>query len=70
MPRRTNLKVFRIRHHLTQTEMAKIIGCDRQVYIAIEAGRREGKQKFWEDLRTAFTLECSEVWALMKLDRN
>ena len=33
---RTNLKIFRVKQHLTTEEMAKRIGCIRPTYSAIE----------------------------------
>lgn len=70
MRRRTNLKVFRVKNNLTQAEIAKLIGVDRQVFAAVESGRCEGRQKFWCGLQTAFHLTPSEVWELMKTDNN
>jgi DNA-binding XRE family transcriptional regulator len=69
MPR-TNLKVFRVKKHLTQTEMAEKIGYLRQTYAAIENGKRDGRQAFWCDLQKAFNLSDGDVWALMKNDEK
>lgn len=66
---RTNLKVFRIKQHLTQTEMAERIGkYSRQAYAAIENGKRCGRKTFWKDLQKAFNIPDSEMWELQQND--
>ena len=65
---RTNLKVFRIKRHLSQEEISEKIGCSRATYCAIEYGVREGRKTFWNDLQKAFNLPDSEMWQLMKND--
>lgn len=65
---RTNLKVFRIRKRLTHAEMARIIGCNRATYSAIESGSRDGRQHFWESFAQAFCIPHSEMWELMQND--
>ena len=63
---RTNLKVFRTKHNLTQSEIAEKIGCVRETYQSIESGVREGRDVFWHDLQKAFDIPDSEMWALKK----
>lgn len=63
---RTNLKIFRIRQHLSQTEISERIGCSRATYAAIEGGIRIGRPTFWHDLQQAFGLPDEEMWLLMK----
>lgn len=65
---RTNLKIFRIKQNLSQTEISDKIGCSRATYAAIESGARCGRSIFWNDLQTAFELPDSEMWQLMKND--
>ena len=66
---RTNLKVFRVKHHLTQEEMAKKIGgYTRQAYAYVENGKRDGRKSFWKDLQKAFNVPDSEMWELQKND--
>lgn len=65
---RTNLKIFRIRQHLTQEQMSNKIGCIRATYSAIECGKRDGRQAFWKDLQSAFHIPDEELWTLMKND--
>ena len=63
---RVNLKVFRIKNHLSQTEMGEKIGCTRATYASIENGSRAGRQEFWKAMQAAFDLPDSEMWLLMK----
>lgn len=63
---RHNLKVFRVKHNLTQHEISEKIGCTRSTYSAIESGKREGRRTFWRDLQAAFHVSDEEMWALMK----
>lgn len=65
---RTNLKIFRIKQHLSQTEISEKIGYSRATYAAIESGARCGRQTFWRDLQRAFQLPDAEMWELMKND--
>ena len=65
---RTNLKIFRIRQHLSQTEISEKVGYSRATYAAIESGKRSGRQQFWKDFQKAFRLQDSEMWQLMKND--
>ena len=63
---RTNLKVFRVKHNLTQDAIAAKIGVKRSTYSAVEKGVRNGKQTFWQALQKAFDVPDSEVWDLTK----
>lgn len=65
---RTNLKLFRVKHHLSQEEMADKIGCIRCTYAAIEGGTRNGRDFFWVSLQKAFNIPDEEMWALKKKD--
>lgn len=65
---RTNLKIFRVKQHLTTEEMANRIGCIRPTYSAIENGKREGRKTFWHDLKIAFGLTDNEIVDLMKIE--
>lgn len=65
---RTNLKIFRIKQHLSQTEISKRIGCSRATYSAIEHGTRDGRPKFWQKLKESFVIPDSEMWQMMKND--
>lgn len=65
---RTNLKLFRVAHKMTQQQIADAIGYQRATYAAIESGKRTGRQTFWLDFQKAFNISDSEMWELMKLD--
>lgn len=66
--KRTNLKLFRVAHNLSQAEMAAKIGYTRASYTAIEAGKREGRDAFWNALQKAFNIDDADMWALKKID--
>ena len=63
---RMNLKVLRVKHLLTQEEMAAKIGCTRGSYQAIEKGYRQGGKTFWRNLQLAFNIKDVDMWALQK----
>lgn len=63
---RTNLKVLRVKHNLSQWEMADKIGVCRSTYSAIENGGRNGKQAFWQALQKAFNIPDADIWQLTK----
>ena len=63
---RTNLKIFRVKRHLSQAEMCEKIGCSRATYSAVESGSRLGRQTFWKDLQKAFKIPDAIMWELMK----
>lgn len=67
---RTNLKLFRVKHKLSQEEMAKEIGCSRGCYAGIECGKRTGRKEFWIKLQKAFDVPDSDLWGLMKTDEE
>lgn len=65
---RRNLKVFRVKHGLTQVEMAAKIGVSRSVYSDVEAGRRKSCSiAFLRKLQAAFDIPDEEMWALSKI---
>lgn len=63
---RNGLYLFRHKMRLNQQEMADKIGCSRATYSSIETGSRNGRVKFWEDLKKAFNLTDAEKGELMK----
>ena len=65
---RDNLKAYRVRKRLNQAQVAAAIGCTRQTYAAIEAGTRDGRQTFWNDLQKALDVPDADMWALQKND--
>lgn len=63
---RTNLKILRIKNHMSQEEMSKKISCSRATYSAIENGTRSGKHSFWEAVRNEFNIAEADMWELMR----
>lgn len=66
---RTHLKLLRVKHHLTQEQMAERIGCTRTTYATIETGERNGRDYFWESLQKAFDIPDEDMWKLKKKDQ-
>lgn len=63
---RLNLKLFRIKKNLTQSEFANKIGISRVAYSLIERGDRGGSFDFWVKLQNAFAVPDEEMFTLMK----
>lgn len=66
---RMNLRIFRIRHNLTQSEMAQRVGYERAAYSLIEAGTRNPSIEFFMNLQEAFNISDAEMWALTRLEK-
>lgn len=67
---RTELKVLRVKNHLTQAEMAEKIGVTRVNYSAIEQGRNNGSLDFWDKLQAAFSIPDAEMYNLIKPEKR
>lgn len=67
---RTELKVLRVKHKMTQAQFAEKIGVSRGMYALIEQGNRNGTQEVWQRLQTAFNVPDGEIWRLMKNDEE
>ena len=63
---RTNLKLLRVKNHLTQIQMADELGVGRQTYAAVEVGRLRGSEELWKSVQARFGVEDAEMWALMQ----
>lgn len=61
---RMDLKLLRVKNHLTQPEMAKRCGTSLSTYNLIEQGKRMGSQAFWQTLQREFNLDGGEVWKM------
>ena len=70
MAKRTALKVFRVKHKMTQAEFAEKVGCSCSMYALIEQGNRTGTLDFWQKVKTAFNISDAEMWALTKIDEE
>ncbi|MGN0804389.1 MAG: helix-turn-helix transcriptional regulator [Candidatus Coproplasma sp.] len=66
--KRIELRVFRVKQHMTQAQFAEKIGCSRTHYALIEQGNRNGTQDFWNKLQAAFNIADAEMWELTKID--
>lgn len=66
---RMNLRILRIRHNLTQSEMAQRVGYDRASYSLIEDGTRNPSIEFFMNLQEAFNIPDAEMWALTRLEK-
>lgn len=63
---RTDLKILRIKHNLTQTDIAQKLGVSKSTYNLVEQGKRNGSKKFWLAVQNLFELGDAEVWKLQK----
>lgn len=63
---RTELKVLRVKHNLTQQEAAEKLGVSVSTYNLVENGNRDGSKAFWQGVQAVFKLEDGEVWQLMQ----
>ena len=65
---RTGLKLFRVKNHLTQQQVAERVGVSRQVYGKIEGGISRGNTNFWVTLQRVFNIPDEYMYSLMKCD--
>lgn len=59
--KRTDLKLFRIRHGLTQEQMAEKLGYSRGCYIRVESGKLSISLRFLTALSTEFGISIDEA---------
>lgn len=67
---RTRLKLFRVKHKLTQEQIAEKIGYGRMTYANVENGKRNPSKNFCAGLAKAFGLSLSKVSELMVIDED
>lgn len=67
---RNKLYMFRHGKRLSQSEIAKKIGCSRATYSAIETGARNGTMTFWRKFQAAFDIPDAEIGVLMRVDEE
>lgn len=67
---RVELEVFRVRQKMSKTEFADKLGVSRSNYSLIEMGKRNGTFEFWSKLQETFNVPDSEMWTLIKLDKE
>lgn len=68
--KRKNLKLLRIKHDLTQEELAKALNISLSSYNLIENGERNGSIVFWNSLQDFFKLTGEEIWNLQNNKNN
>ena len=61
---RNELKVLRVKHQLTQQQLADKLGVSVVTYNLIEQGKRQGSKDFWAKLQQLFSLADGELWQL------
>ena len=64
--RTEKMKILRINHHMTQSDVAKKIDISLSLYNLIENGKRVGSIETWEKIQKLFSLSDKEMWSLMK----
>lgn len=67
---RTRLKLFRVKHKLTQEQIAEKIGYGRMSYASVENGKRNPSKAFCVAFSKAFGLSLSKVSELMIIDED
>lgn len=67
---RKELKKLRIDHDYTQEKMAVRLGYNRELYAAVENGKREPSLRFINALMTAFGLTYEQAQAVLKKDAS
>ena len=68
--KRTDLKLLRIQHGLTQDRMAEKIGFSRNQYQRVEAGDQDVSLKFLVAFGDAFGMSLEEAKELTKRDKE
>ena len=64
--RTEKVKILRINHHMTQSDVSKKIGISLSAYNLIENGKRVGSIETWGKIQKLFSLSDKEMWSLMK----
>lgn len=67
--RTEKMKILRITHNMTQSDVAEKIGISLSLYNLIENGKRVGSIETWKKIQKLFTLSDKEMWSLMKDDK-
>lgn len=64
--RTEKMKILRITHNMTQSDVAEKIGISLSLYNLIENGKRVGSIETWKKIQKLFSLSDKEMWSLMK----
>ena len=63
---KTALKVLRVKHDLTQKEMADKLAVSLTTYSFIENGKSKGKVEFWQRVKEEFHVTAEDLLNMMK----
>ena len=63
---RKKLKLFRVAHNMSQSDMAKAFGINRGAYGVLERGVRGTTFKAWYKFQQHFNIPDSEMWEFTK----
>lgn len=64
--RTEKMKILRITHNMTQSDVAEKIGISLSLYNLIENGKRVGSIETWKKIQELFSLSDKEMWSIMK----
>ena len=64
--RNARLRLLRFKNGLSQEETAAKIGFNAQYFSRVERGMTDGSVEFWRNIKTAFNLSDSEIWAMIE----
>ena len=64
--RTEKMKILRITHNMTQSDVAEKIGISLSAYNLIENCKRVGSIETWGKIQKLFSLSDKEMWSLMK----
>lgn len=64
--RTEKMKILRITHNMTQSDVAEKIGISLSLYNLIENGKRVGSIETWKKIQKLFSLSDKEMWSIMK----
>ena len=67
--RTEKMKILRINHRMTQSDVAEKIGISLSLYNLIENSKRVGSIETWKKIQKLFSLSDKEMWSLMKDDK-
>ena len=65
--RNARLRLLRFKNGLSQEETAAKIGFNAQYFSRVERGMVDGSVEFWRNIKTAFNLSDSEIWAMIEI---
>jgi DNA-binding XRE family transcriptional regulator len=58
------LIILRVKHHLTQADLAKICGVSVGTINLIENCKRRGSKEVWQRIQAYFKLDGEQMWKL------